>query len=338
MSGAEKGRERQAKNSLINFFSDFTLVSDQFFLRSGETTVSLDSLGGDVCYVSHAHSDHSQPCRTPVPLIASPETYALTKAKGKLVSLPGVTLHNAGHIFGSTQIRAEQDGRTVAYTGDFKLRDGLTTKKAEIIPCDTLIIEGTYGREEYSFQPPETLYEQMAKWCKRAGAITVFGAYRTGKAQEMIKFFNEYLGVAPLVDKRIAEVAAMYQLLGEKLDYLRLGTEEAEEAMRDEFFAILPHHNVNYALGSQLAEAYGREVRTALVTGWAQTHAYPVDKVFPLSDHADFSEIVEYCEHSGAGRIYCCHGEDWRLARTLRNRGFSARALAEANGQQQLLI
>src|SRR4051812_10412917 len=98
-------------------------------------------LGAEKVFVSHAHSDHTAAHRE---VILSSPTSKLLQAR-----LPGervehvldfgqaarfetngrpfsLTFLPAGHIFGSAMALIEYDGERLLYTGDFKLRRGLS--------------------------------------------------------------------------------------------------------------------------------------------------------------------------------------------------------------------
>ncbi|MCX6778569.1 MAG: hypothetical protein NT157_06870 [Candidatus Micrarchaeota archaeon] len=107
------------------------MIDGEMNLSLGGQKISLDRAQQRICYVSHAHSDHAGAMKSKEKLIfASKETAALARRQ---IVPPffddglHVSLHNSGHILGSTQLKAEHDGRVFVYTGDFMLSDGLTT-------------------------------------------------------------------------------------------------------------------------------------------------------------------------------------------------------------------
>lgn len=296
--------------------------------------LSLDCDGGEISYVSHAHSDHWSGSSKRV--ISSEETLALIGKKERVETPKEIKLFNAGHILGSTQLRAELDGSSFVYTGDIKLKDGLTTKGADILECDTLMIEGTYGSPEFVFPQKEETYSSMKKWVgENKENIIVFGGYSTGKAQELIAFLNKYCGIAPVVSERIERVCSIYNKFGIHLDRIPAGTEEAKEHMCSPFVAVVPHHLVCPSLSTGLTEIYGRKTVTALATGWGMRREYQVDEVFPLSDHADFSELLLYIERASPKEIICVHGNKTRFAKELNKLGYNAHGLETPSLQQK---
>ena len=210
----------------------------------GDWKISLDGNGSKDCFVSHAHSDHTSALKAKNKnIIASEITLALANYNGN-ANFNGngkIKLLNSGHILGSTQFFAEHDGETLTYTGDFKMQDSLTTKKAEIRECDSLIVESTYASPEVTFPDRETVYSQIADWVKRNfenGLIVLLGGYSIGKAQELIKIMNEYLGVAPIVETRIENASKVYEKFGVSLERVPVMTDEANELMKRNYIGI----------------------------------------------------------------------------------------------------
>ncbi len=314
-------------------------------LHLDECKLSLDCARTRDCFVSHAHSDHTSALRYKNKrILASDETLALAGRGNHFERLElngGVDfeLLESGHMLGSKQLLIRENGTTFVYTGDFRLRGGLTTKEAEVRECDILLIEGTYGTPDSVFPAREEIYENIASWVKinlERGRVVLLGGYSTGKAQELIKLLNERCGLAPLVHNRIHEICSVYDDFGVKLERVPLESEEARELMGKSFAAVMPHHTVSSGMAANLGEIYGKKVVCALATGWANSRAYSVDKVFPLSDHADFKQILEYVERASPKKIFCCHGNEEALARELRKRGWDARAMDDARAQMFL--
>jgi DNA ligase-1 len=78
-----------------------------------------------------------------------------------------------------------------------------------------------------------------------------------------------------------------------------------------------------------------REKRVAMISGWAvepsAIYRYQVDAAFPLSDHADYNDLVRYVELVNPERVLTLHGFAAEFARDLRDRGIEAWALSEEN-------
>ncbi|MCX8175170.1 MAG: MBL fold metallo-hydrolase [Candidatus Micrarchaeota archaeon] len=308
----------------------------------GGVEISLDDAQHEVCFVSHAHSDHTGAFRSGKKrIVASDETFALLGRQPQGFSLPGLRLHPAGHMLGARQLSADCDGQKFVYTGDFSLHQSYTISPAPILDCDVLMIDSTYALPHLRFPPHEQVAQQIASFVrKNSSSIIVFGAYARGKSQELVRLLNVECGVAPLVGRACAECCRIYRKFGVGLDFIEIGTQEAEEAMRSAFVAILPPSQVNFEFGARLSEAHGIPVKTAVATGWAATMRFPVDAAFPLSDHADFDDTMRYIRESGAKKIICANSGAQEAAKQLRMLGLDAVAKGEDRqvGQQALLL
>jgi len=376
-------------------------MSEQLVVRMATRHIGLDVLGGEMAYISHAHTDHCAALGGPLPIFCSDVTadilglksapeekkvealitapapemppsdsikktkrkrktasvspsassassfrprrfsYSKRAANGSLrIPIPdGVELHSAGHMLGSTQILADSEkfGR-VAYTGDFKMRDGLTVKGAPVLSCDTLFAECTYGDPKVNFPHPNDVYADMERWARQnKSAIQLWGGYSTGKAQELVKFLNEYLDETPIVGGRAAEVCEAYVRAGVKLKWLDPDSHEGQEAMRGPFMSVMAPHHLHPMLTGRLAAVHRRKVLSVFATGWALVRQLPVDAAFPLSDHADFNELLDYAKASGAKRVILAHGDNERTAKALRAVGVEAQSIESLDPQQTVL-
>lgn len=154
-------------------------------------------------FVSHAHSDHIAAHRE---IICSASTARLmrTRLPGKRTehALPfghaeqltadcTVTLHPAGHIFGSAQVLLAHEAHgSLLYTGDFKLRPGLSAERCATPRADVLIMETTFGLPRYVFPPTEQVLAGIVAFCRQSladGATPVLFGYSLGKSQELLQ-------------------------------------------------------------------------------------------------------------------------------------------------------
>jgi len=287
----------------------------------------------DFCFVSHAHADHAVRHGQ---ILATRETAALFehrygKAKFKLLEynqprrLNGikVELFPSGHVLGGAQILIEKAGTKIVYTGDFKLRKSLTAQKAQVRRCDILIMESTFGRPQYKFPPSSQVHDQMAEFAQEnltKGRTPVFLAYSLGKAQEAMKILSK-CGFKLSVHGTIYDMAKIYEELGvrfKKYEHYRAGELEGK-------VLIVPPS----VRKSPMLENIPRK-RTAVLTGWAidrgTRYFNGVDQAIPLSDHADFSELVEYVKKARPKKVYTVHGFG-ELVESIREMGFDAEPL-----------
>ncbi|MBI4043552.1 MAG: hypothetical protein HY393_01945 [Candidatus Diapherotrites archaeon] len=300
---------------------------------------SRKSHGFSDAIVTHAHSDHAL-------IGANACTYHLTEATRDLVAhkIPkkglvqckewkrawhsngmDVELHSAGHILGSSQVALNDGEERAVVTSDFKLQDSIIQKGAEPLECDTLVIETTFGLPCFSFPPREQVYHEMGSWIRRMiglGQFVVLAGYATGKAQELTAVCNEYAGEIPVVHERIFSNNQVYDRHGARLgDFLLLN-----HNLKDANVAILPPTLATPNVLQALSFSLNRPVSSALATGWNFKQHF--DRIFPLSDHADFAQLLEYVERSRAKRVLCMHGYAREFAGYVhRRKGIASRAL-----------
>jgi Cft2 family RNA processing exonuclease len=282
-------------------------------------------------FISHAHSDHM--ARHAFAL-CTPETAALYQLRlgprptlempyRRTIDWAGLrlTTYPAGHCLGSAMLLAEDRGRTLLYTGDFKLRPSLTAEPAELPHADTLVIESTYGHPDYRLPPREESIAQFLSLVRQALAdemVPVVQGYVLGKSQEVTRLLTD-AGIPVLQHGSIYEVSRMYESLGCPLGRFERfgGRVEAGWAV------IVPP-------GTPLT-GLPRQVRFAL-TGWAMDpgakYRFGVDHAIPLSDHADYDELIGAIERIAPQAVYCTHGPESFVDRLL-DLGFNAHVLGK---------
>ena len=292
-------------------------------------------------FVSHAHSDHTALHRE---ILCSAGTARLMQARlpgeriehvlpfGQTEALTAdcaVTLHPAGHIFGSAQSLLEhpQHG-SLLYTGDFKLRRGLSAEPCATPHADTLIMETTFGRPHYVFPPTEKVLQDIAHFCQETlsdGGTPVLFGYSLGKSQELLSGLAA-ARLPVMLHPQTHRLTRVYEELG-----------IAFPPYRDFNVTELAGHVVICPPQSRESSFVRRipRARTAVVTGWAMDpgaiYRYQCDAAFPLSDHADYPDLLRFVEAVQPRRVLTLHGFAQEFARTLRERGIEAWAIGEPN-------
>ncbi len=299
----------------------------------------------DFAFVSHAHTDHIAPHRQ---IIVSERTARLMQArlpgKRKEIILPfgqekdvwgmQVTLFPAGHIFGSAQFFLRTENDSLLYTGDFKLRRGQSAEPAEWTAASTLIMETTYGIPRYRLPPTEEVIAQIVAFCREAienDEVPVLLGYSLGKAQEILCALSG-ADLTPMLHGSVYQMTRIYEQYGQKFcHYLRYHPNDLGAKV-----LICPPS----ANRSRMLEKIPRK-RVAMISGWAvdpnAIYRYQVDAAFPLSDHADYDDLLRYVELVGPKRVFTLHGFAAQFARDLRARGIEAWALTEEN-QMELTL
>jgi putative mRNA 3-end processing factor len=311
-------------------------------LRITNSALHLDAKRRVECaFVSHAHGDHiGRHDRT----IATAPTIALMRhrlgepKRRKTEALPvgyrtpfglgelTLELFSAGHVLGSAQLRVTRNEVAVGYTGDFCTEPTHAADRADVMPCDVLVMESTFGHPRYVFPPKEETLAAVRKFVDDAltdGVTPVLLGYALGKAQEILKFLSG-AGYACRAHPVVHAVNRVYEAEGVALPNVRpLGPEGPEPG---EVVVAPPHLSRSPAMRGL------RRRRTAILTGWAIDGGRwfrGVDAAFPLSDHADYPSLLRYAKATGAARVFTVHGHADALAAALRKEGLRAEPLRE---------
>ncbi|RLI33459.1 hypothetical protein DRO53_05320 [Candidatus Bathyarchaeota archaeon] len=313
-------------------------------LEYGGETLRFDSYRREgFLLVSHAHRDHTGGLRAKgegrvyltKPTLALYEAASGRKPQGEVkpveygekfrVGVFQVEAFNSGHIFGSSGFLVEAGGVTVAYTGDLNFTGSLLTEPAQPVECDILVLEATYGSPQYCFPPRSSVYGRIVRWVVEEaskGRLPAFYVYPVGKAQELISLLNRYTRLQVYVHPKIAKVNRAHQAFEVKLEAETLGEAEPKPG---EAVLVYPRSSLTYPRP--------RRVSPALATGWAVRYQWKGLEAFPLSSHADFTQLLEYVKASKPKKVYTCYGFSRILASAIRRRlGLSAEPLPEGGG------
>jgi DNA ligase 1 len=292
-------------------------------------------------FISHAHSDHTGIHKA---IIVSQPTSQLMRARmtGEWLEhvLPfhkpwqfsggeqscEITLLPAGHIFGSAMSWIQAGNETLLYTGDFKLRTGLSAEKCEPRQADVLIMETTYGRPHYQFPPTEEVIKGVIRFCREAldnDETPVLLGYSLGKSQELLCGLGD-AGLPIMLHGTVHKLTKIYEQFGQCFPpYEKYDADSARGKV------LLAPPNV---AGTAMLRNLGR-TRVAVLTGWAVDpncrFRYQAHAAFPLSDHADFPDLLEFVKQVKPKKIFTLHGFAAEFAQTLRDVGFDAQPLSQ---------
>ena len=294
----------------------------------------------NAAFVSHAHADHMKRHGR---VFCTPATAAMMRIRGATKSQfhhlswgepfswgrAKVSFYPAGHVLGSAQMLVECDGTRLLYSGDFKLKPGLSCEPIEVPRADILVMETTFGLPRYRFADSIEVVGHIAAWCRATlnrGETPVLFCYSLGKGQEVL---------AGLIDADLP--------VSLHLKHTQISAVYAEHGVR--FPAYQEHRQFEAVEGVLLCASqcvrgkWWRElnerqrVRTAYISGWAlNSHPsrFGTDAAFALSDHADHADLHEYVRLSGASQVWTTHGYAAEFAAELRDLGLEAAPLAAA--------
>ena len=291
----------------------------------------------DLAVVTHAHADHATPgCGR---YIASANTVALmrsrmsgpvdavTPAFGEAMRLGATTvsLHPAGHVLGSSQVRvAPDEGPVWVVTGDYKVEPDPTCEPFEPVACDVLLTESTFGLPIYRWGDTRAVFDDLNVWWQSnadAGRTTVVLAYALGKAQRVLAGLDASVGPIGL-HGALHGPTRVYQDAGIVLpEWIHANASTAPE-LKGRGLIVCPPSASGTAWIRKFRGKGG--LRTAFVSGWMRVRGRrrwgSVDRGFVLSDHADWDGLIDTVRRTGAKRVGVTHGSSEALARYLAER------------------
>lgn len=269
-------------------------------------------------FVSHAHADHASSFKK-LDLIkyATEPTYKLLEvlgwrnlgnwrpiSVGETVRVGDIEVkaHNAGHVLGSVQFEASTPEGTILYTGDFSLGNSYTMEAAEAVRCDLMVIETTFGAPMFKFPKRQDVALEMVRWAVMeaipAGRVPTFRTDSIGNAQEVISAFNLLTSVPVVTSRSATKVSDVYRMYGHELDYVDADSPEGRELLDDGKCVLIAPKGAKFKR---------ENLDTALASGWAVMMRNR-GRAFPLSDHADFRELLSFIRRCRPRRVLTFHG------------------------------
>ncbi len=293
----------------------------------------------DRAIITHAHSDHAR--RGSRSYLASPVTKALMHARlgddlridtlqpGQSGTINGVkfSLHPAGHIPGSMQVRVEHQGEVWVATGDHKRHADGISDAFEPVRCHTLITECTFGLPIYRWKEPKEVFAEINGWWRGnadKGVCSVISAYSLGKAQRVMTGVDRSIGPI-LVHGAVANMNSVLLDCGLELPPWEHITKDTPKERFRNALVITP--------GSALDTPWTNRMKpfsTAMASGWMQLRGWrrrsSIERGFVLSDHADWDALLLAVKESGAERVIATHGYTDLFSQYLRSVGYDATA------------
>jgi putative mRNA 3-end processing factor len=292
--------------------------------------------------ITHAHGDHARwgsrhylasdegrrVLRTrlgvdaSIQSVPSGESLQLGVARG--------SLHPAGHILGSAQLRVERGGEVWVVSGDYKTDPDPTCTPFEVVRCDTFITESTFGLPFYRWRPQDEVFAEIREWWSanaEAGRASIIYAYALGKAQRVLAgLFGAEIG--PIYTHGAVErLTRDYREGGIALP----ATQHASAMPRGHDFAGSLIVAPPSAAGSTWVRRFGT-ASPAFASGWMQIRGArrrrAVDRGFVLSDHVDWPALLATIEATEAEHVWVTHGFREPVVRWLLVHGIDALSVA----------
>jgi putative mRNA 3-end processing factor len=261
---------------------------------------------------------------------------------GEVITHGGVrlSLHPAGHVLGSAQVRLEHGGRVWVASGDYKLEDDGTCTPFEPVRCDTFITESTFGLPIYRWPTQQVLMDDIRQWWAHnaaQGRASVLFAYAFGKAQRVLAGVGQGAdGIGPLVVHGAVEpLNAVYRACGVAIPQTFRVTDPAmDKAALSRALVVAPPS----AGGTPWLRRFGTH-SDAFASGWMQVRGRRrnrgVDRGFVMSDHADWPGLQQAITATGAERVIVTHGSVATMVRWLGEQGLQAGAFQTAYGDEE---
>jgi putative mRNA 3-end processing factor len=286
--------------------------------------------------ITHAHSDHARfgsdhyLCHTdtmPVLRLRLGEIKADAVEWGQTIIHNGVkvSLHPAGHIIGSSQIRVEYNGEVWVVSGDYKTEDDGISGAFEPIACHTFITESTFGLPIYTWKTQTEIFANISTWLtkniedKKASVIT---AYSLGKAQRVLKCVAEVTNNI-FVHGAVWNTHQALKDAGMQLPEVKRVTPDiAKEEYRGAVIIAPPS-----ADGTPWMKKFS-PYSVGICSGWMQVRGNVrrrnADAGFALSDHADWNGLLSAVKATGAQKVFVTHGFQAAFSRYLTENGIEA--------------
>jgi putative mRNA 3-end processing factor len=289
--------------------------------------------------ITHAHADHARAGHRRY--LCSAEGAGLLRARlgdielqalpwGEAVALGGVrvSLHPAGHVLGSAQVRIERQGRVWVASGDYFVGAGAESHGScsafEPLRCHCFITESTFGLPVYRWRPQAEVLAEIGAWWQgnaQAQRPSLLLAYSLGKAQRLLAGIDASIGPV-LVHGAVEPLNAVYRAAGIALAPTRLAQAAAPAELARALVIAPPAVH-----GSAWARRLG-DFSDAFASGWMQLRGarrrHGVDRGFVLSDHADWPGLQSAIRATGAERVIVTHGYEAVMVRWLREQGLQA--------------
>ncbi len=302
----------------------------------------------DKAIITHAHSDHARwgsnrylchIASLPILKLRLGDIAVETINWNETINSNGVkiSLHPAGHIIGSSQIRIEHHGEVWVVSGDYKTEDDGISGAFEPVKCNVFISESTFGLPIYNWKPQEEIFKTIRDWItanKKAGKTSVLIAYSPGKAQRVMQCIKD-MDVKIFLHGAVWNVHQILSSAGYDLPAAeRVSIEMPRENFKGNVVIAPPS-----ADGTPWMKRFS-PYSIGVCSGWMQVRGNVrrrnADAGFALSDHADWKGLLDAVKATGAEKVYVTHGFQAAFSRYLTDNGIqSAEVKTEFGGEEE---
>jgi putative mRNA 3-end processing factor len=297
--------------------------------------------------ITHAHSDHARwgsnfylchHLSKPIIQLRLGATNVQSIDWNETIYINGVrvTLHPAGHIVGSSQVRVEYNGEVWVISGDYKTENDGISGEFEPVVCHTFITESTFGLPIYKWKKQSEIFSNIQNWIRNnqtRGITSVLIAYSLGKAQRLLPCISEVTDTI-LLHGAVYNTHLAIENAGIKLPKVMRVTPETPKELLKGNVVIAP----SGAEGSPWIRKFS-PYEIGICSGWMQVRGNVrrknADAGFVLSDHADWDGLLESVKATEAEKVYVTHGFKSAFSRYLNENGISAAEIKTEYGDEE---
>lgn len=294
--------------------------------------------------ITHAHADHARAgmsnyiCTHPtkdimrlrigqdiqIKALDYDQEYSLGKAK--------ISLHSAGHILGSAQVKVTVDNKVTVVSGDYKIESDFTCNPFSHVKCDTFISEATFANPRYIWPNFKEEINKIYDWHlinKRNNRLSVLFAYSLGKSQRVINALNSHYKINIYAHDNIRSINKIYSKHGvSNLNTLRINP---NKNMTNGLIIMPPG-----AKKSKLLKDLGM-YKTGFCSGWTINSIKEYDIGFQISDHADWNGLISAINKSQAKEVILIHGTGNILKKYLNSKNILISDFTKNNAKESIM-
>ena len=280
--------------------------------------------------ITHAHADHARPgcgeywaCDQSETILKQRlgrdnKIHSINYGEEFRLGQAKLSLHSAGHVLGSAQVRIEVGDEVWLVTGDYKRCHDPSCEPFESVKCDVLITESTFGLPIYRWKSGKQVAREIYEWWRtETEHPSLLFCYAFGKAQRVLAELKS-LGIMEevLLHGAVETITGHYREAGVEMVPTRPISElERKDPLKGRLIIAPPS-----AYKSPWMKRF-KEPQTAFASGWMAVRGARrrrgYERGFVLSDHADWTGLIMTIKQSEAKTIYITHGQEDILARYL---------------------
>jgi len=247
-----------------------------------------------------------------------------------------ISLHPAGHMIGSSQIRLENNGEIWVVSGDYKTENDGISGEFEVVPCNTFITESTFGLPIYRWKPQSAIYNSIKEWIRGnqlKNKNSVLIGYSLGKAQRLIQVASEVCETI-FAHGAIYNTQETLRTAGWKLSAVKRVYNDTPKELFQAAVIMAPPGADNSPWIKRFSP-----YSIGVCSGWMQVRGNVrrsnIDAGFALSDHADWNGLLETIKGTGAEKVFVTHGFQAAFSRYLNEIGIQAAEVKTEYGNDE---